>query len=95
MMQVGVDLAHGPDQANVCLFRRDASGGLHLMDMYRLAARTVSARRARKLRRAGVRCSFAGRTSTGKSRYSYLFQFAAAQRWMRCFDQLRARRAIL
>lgn len=87
MKYLGIDPAYGQDQAHVCVFRRDANGGLQVVELHQLVRRTVSARRARTLRRAGVRCSYAGRTSTGKVRYSYMVHSAAAERWLHRFDQ--------
>lgn len=81
MMAIGVDLAAGRDSCVVCEFGRDAAGAMRMVIIRELRPRTVSARRARALRRAGVRCSPAGRTSTGKARYTYMASAAAAARW--------------
>jgi hypothetical protein len=87
MSLIGIDCAQDQDEAHICVFQRDADGGLQVVTLRQLVRRTVSARRARTLRRAGRRCIYVGRTSTGKARFAYMAQVAAAKSWRHRFDQ--------
>lgn len=85
-MLIGVDFgAAEGDVCICCLVARDAAGMLVVGGVRRIRRREVSARRARALRRRGLRCHRIGSTSTGKARYVYFssdYQSVQARSWL-------------
>lgn len=85
MMMAAIDPAGAADQCVCCTMERDADGVMTVVDVRQIVRRTVSARRARKLRRRGVPCERVGSTVTGKARYAYYAHQAAMSRIMRAW----------
>lgn len=66
---IGVDFG-GKDRTAYCRVL-NADGILIVVDSGEMRQREVSARRARKLRKRGVRCVYTHSTCNGKSRYAW------------------------
>jgi hypothetical protein len=69
MEVIGIDYG-GKDRTVYCTVS-NAGGALTVIDAGEMRQREVNARRARKLRKRGVRCVYSHSTCNGKSRYTW------------------------